>query len=94
MAVSNNLQVDHIVKQKKKKDLPNTKVYGSIDGVVEMHDIANYEILGKKKLGEIIQELLDENVKLNGRIDTAKSVIVTLNDRIEKLEKRLNDYGI
>jgi hypothetical protein len=94
MAVSNNLQVDHIVKQKKKKDLPNTKVYGSIDGVVEMHDIANYEILGKKKLGEIIQELLDENVKLNGRIDTAKKVIVTLNDRIEKLEKRLNDYGI
>jgi SMC interacting uncharacterized protein involved in chromosome segregation len=94
MGASNNLQVDHIVKQKKKKDLPNTKVYGSINGIVEMHDIANYEILGKKKLGELIQELLDENVKLNGRIDTAKSVIVTLNDRIEKLEKRLNDYGI
>lgn len=93
MGASNNSANEHLEKQRKRKDLSDEMIYGSQNGVIEMHKLFNYKI-GNEKLGDILANLIKENNRLNGRLDTAKSVIETLNGKIKTIEKRLNDYGI
>lgn len=93
MAKSKNTEVEHIVKQKKRKNLPNTKVYGSIDGVVEMHDIEKYEIAGST-LEEKFKDLKNENAQLTQRINNTKKALLKISNHIENIERKLEEYGL
>lgn len=93
MEVSKNTAVDHISKQKKRKNLPNTKVYGSLNGVVEMHDIGEYEI-GNKAIKERFKDLTEENEVLNKRLDNTKKALLVMSNKIESIERRLKTYGL
>ena len=93
---SSNSALDHVVKQKKKKDLKNNMVYSSLKGVVEMHSLGKVELakFDNKQLQVIIEELYDKNVKLNDRFDKAKIIIKKLDKRLKIIEKGLKDYGL
>ena len=93
MAKSGNTEVEHIVKQKKRKNLPNSKVYGSLNGVVEMHDIGEYEI-GNKAIKERFKDLTEENEVLNKRLDNTKKALLVMSNKIESIERRLKTYGL
>lgn len=90
---TNNTAVEHIAKQRKRKDLSDEMVYGSQGGVVEQHQLCNYKI-GDKKLGDIVKEKDKEIKELNKRLDNSKTVIKSLNQKIEKIEKGLKTYGL
>lgn len=93
MPKSGNTEAEHIIKQKKKKGLPNTKVYGSLNGVVEMHDIGDYEI-EDKAIKERFKDLTEENIKLNKRLDNAKTALTTMSNKMEIIERKLKTYGL
>ena len=84
---------EHMIKQRKKKGLPNSFIYGSQNGIVELHELKNYEI-NDKKLGIIIKELIEENENLNTRVDNTKTALKTILDRVEKIERKMSSYGI
>jgi hypothetical protein len=90
------VNVDHMVKQRKRKDLSNDYVYCSIDGVVEMFPIGLVTLSkhGGKSLNVIIQDFKDEIEKLNKRLDTNKAVTKSLFDKIEKIEGKMEKYGL
>lgn len=88
-----NVNVEHLVKQKKRKDLSNEYVYASHDGIVEMFPIKDV-CIGKKPLGEIIEGLYEANTKVNKRLDNVKKINKTLLDRIKKIEGKLKRYGL
>lgn len=90
---SGNTAVEHMTKQRKNKKLPNTKVYGSIGGVVEMHDLGDYEVENKQLKTHII-DLIEENGKLNTRVDNAKNALTELLIKIEKIERKMKTYGL
>ena len=90
---SGNMEAEHIIKQNKRKNLPNTMVYGSQNKVVEMHPLGDYEV-ENKKLKVHIKELIDENKKLNKRVDNSKTALKTMLDRIEIIERKMKTYGI
>ena len=90
------VNVDHLVKQRKRKDLSNEYIYGSIDGVVEMFPLGVFTLgrHGGKTLNVVIQELKEENEKLTKRLDKNKEVTKALLERIQNLEKGFKDYGL
>jgi len=88
-----NVNVEHVVKQKKKKDLPNSMIYGSINRVVEMHPINKYEIDGKQ-LGVILKEFNDKDIDVDKRLKNAKEAISILMGKFEELERKMKEYGI
>jgi hypothetical protein len=88
-----NINVDHMTKQKKKKNLSNEYVYCSIDGIVEMHKLSEVYI-GETPLGNVLKSLEDKNDKVNGRLDKSKNVIIKLNGRLKKIEEELKKYGM
>lgn len=91
--VDSNVNVNHVTKQKKKKNLSNEKVYGSLKGVVEMHSLGEYEI-EKKKLKVIIKELVEENETLNERVDNTKKALGSMLTRLENIERKMKNYGL
>ena len=93
MAKSGNTAVEHREKQKKKKNLSDEYIYGSQGGVVELHKLFNYKV-GDEKLGLIIAKLIEENKKLNTRVDNTKTALKETLNRIEKIERMLAHYGI
>ena len=93
MANSGNTEAEHIVKQKKRKNLSNEMVYGSLNKVVEMHPIGDYEI-GNKAIKERFKDLQDENIALNKRLDNAKTALQTMSNKIEIIEGKLKAYGL
>ncbi len=90
---SNNLATEHMVKQRKKKNLSDEYIYGSQGGVVEMHKLFNYKI-GDEKLGLIIAKLIEENKNVNDRLDNTKKALKTMLNRIEVIERKLKTYGL
>jgi len=90
---SNNTEIEHKIKQKKRKNLPNTMVYGSQNKVVEMHPLGNYEV-EEKKLKDHIIELRKTDKELNIRVDKTKEALKTLLDRIEMIERKMDNYGL
>ena len=93
MVKSKDTATEHMVKQKKRKNLPNTMIYGSLDRVVEMHPLGEYEI-ENEKLKTIISNLTKENDKLNVRVDNTKAALKTILDKIEIIEGKLKTYGL
>ena len=93
MVKSGNTAVEHQVKQKKRKNLPNTMVYGSQNKIVEMHELGDYEV-ENKKLKDHIKELVKENKVLNTRVDNTKTALKTMLNRVENIERRLKTYGL
>ena len=93
MNKSGNLATEHMIKQKKKKNLSDEYIYGSQGGKVELHKLANYTV-GDRKLGDILKEKDEEIKTLNKRIGNTKKVISDLNSKIEKIERRLKIYGL
>ncbi len=90
---SSNTAVEHMTKQRKRKNLPDTMVYGSQDKKVEMHELGNYEV-ENKKLKVHITELIEENKNVNIRLDNTKKVLVTMINRIETIERKMKTYGL
>ncbi len=93
MNKSGNTAMEHMIKQKKKKNLSDEYVYGSQGTSVELHKLGNYKI-GDRKLIDILKEKDEEIGTLNKRIDNIKKVINDLNSKIEKIESRLKIYGL
>ena len=93
MCKSLNTKAEHMIKQRKRKNLPNTMVYGSQNKIVEMHPLGDYEVENKKLKTHII-ELIEENGKLNTRVDNTKSALKTTLNRIEIIERKLKVYGL
>jgi regulator of replication initiation timing len=85
--------MEHREKQRKRKDLPDTMVYGSQNKVVELHNLGDYEV-EKKKLKIHIIELIEENKILNTRVDNTKTALKTMLDRVEIIERKLKTYGL
>lgn len=93
MAKSGNTAMEHMVKQKKRKNLSDEYVYGSQGGSVELHKLFNYKV-GNEKLGLIIAKLIEENETLNTRLDNAKTALTTMLNRIEIIERKMKTYGL
>jgi hypothetical protein len=88
-----NVNVDHVAKQKKKKNLSNEFVYASINGIVEMFPLREV-FIGDRALGNIIQSLEDKNTEVNKRLDTVKEINTDYLNRFKKLERKMKAYGI
>lgn len=93
MNKSKNTEAEHIIKQRKKKNLSDEYIYGSQGGVVELHKLFNYKV-GEEKLGLIIAKLIEENKKLNKRVDNTKTSLKSLLNRIETIERKMKTYGL
>lgn len=93
MNKSGNTSVEHMTKQRKKKNLPNTMVYGSQGGVVELHSLGDYEV-ENKKLKTHISELIEENKTLNKRVDNTKIALTAILNRVEIIERKMKTYGL
>ena len=93
MIKSGNNSAEHMIKQRKKKGLPDTMVYGSQGGVVELHDLGNYEVENKKLKVHII-ELILENKNVNERLGKTKTALKGMLERIEVIESRMKTYGL
>lgn len=93
MKKSGNTATEHIIKQKKRKNLPNTMVYGSQNKVVELHPLGDYEV-ENKKLKTHIKELIKENETVNTRLDNTKTALKTMLNKIEIIERKLKTYGL
>ena len=93
MNKSKNLAAEHMIKQGKKKNLPNTMVYGSQNKIVEMHPIGDYEI-ENKKLKDHISALVEKNGVLNERVDNTKIALKQVLNRIENIERKMKTYGL
>lgn len=84
---------DHVAKQRKRKDLSDEFVYGSQNGIVEMHKLFNYKI-GDERLGIILANLIEENKAVNRRLDNTKEVLKLILKRLETAEGKLKKYGL
>lgn len=93
MAKKPTVNVEHVAKQKKRKDLSNEYVYCSIDGVVEMHPVSRVTINGKK-LGDIVSNFEKEIQTLNERLETFKEINKGFNKRIKIIEGKLKKHGL
>lgn len=87
------VNVDHVAKQKKRKNLSNDMVYCSINGVVEMHHISKVEINGKS-LGSILEENKKDRETLTNRLDNVKKINEQFNKKIIEIERKMKAYGI
>jgi len=93
MGKSLNTKAEHMIKQRKRKNLPNTMVYGSQNKIVEMHSLGNYEV-EEKQLKTHIIELNEKNKALNKRLDNTKTALKTMLNRIEIIERKMKTYGL
>jgi len=93
MGKSLNTKAEHMIKQRKRKNLPNTMVYGSQNKIVEMHPLGDYEIENKKLKDHII-DLTKENEVVNTRLDNTKTALKTMLNRIEIIERKMKTYGL
>ena len=93
MVKSNNLAMEHMIKQGKRKNLPNTMVYGSQNKIVELHPLGDYEI-ENKKLKIHISELVEKNGVLNERVDNTKMALKQVLNKIEIIERKMKIYGL
>jgi len=91
-----NIAIDHIAKQKKKKDLGDNMVYSSLNGVVEMHPLGKVKLsaFDNKELEKIIKGLMSENKELNKRLDKVKPILKDFNEKIKEHERKMKKYGI
>ena len=93
MNKSKNSEMEHMVKQRKKKNLSDEYIYGSQGGSVELHKLFNYKV-GDEKLGLIIAKLIEENKAVNKRLDNTKTALKTMLNRVENIERKLKIYGL
>jgi len=91
--MNGNVNIDHVVKQKKKKNLSNEYVYASHNGVVEMFRLKDVSI-GNKPLGKIIDSFEKEINTINNRLENVKVVNKALLNKITKIEGKLKKYGL
>ena len=87
------VNVEHMAKQRKRKDLSNDYVYASHNGIVEMFPLGMVSLNGVP-LEEVIKGLNKEIEKLQKRLDTNKEVTSGLFDRIKNIEGKMEKYGI
>jgi hypothetical protein len=90
------VNIDHMAKQRKRKDLSNDYVYASINGVVEMFPIGLVTLSKHdgKSVDVIIQDFKNDIEKLQKRLDTNKEVTKSLLDKIKIIEGKMENYGI
>ena len=96
MKKSGNTEAEHIIKQKKRKNLSDEMVYSSLKGIVEMHRLGELKLsnFDDKTIDKLFSELIEENGKVNKRVDNTKTALKTLLDKIEIIERKLIIYGI
>ena len=87
--VKASVNVDHVAKQKKRKDLSNEYVYASINGVVEMFPLGIVTL--SKRGGKTLNEVFESYDK---RLDTSKEIIKELLGRVKILEGKIEKYGL
>jgi len=87
------VNVEHMAKQRKRKDLSNDYVYASHNGIVEMFPLGMVSLNGVP-LEEVIKGLNKEIEKLQKRLDTNKEVTKSLLDKIKNIEGKMEKYGI
>ena len=93
MNKSKNSEAEHMIKQRKKKNLSDEYIYGSQGGSVELHKLFNYKV-GEEKLGLIIAKLIEESKTLNKRVDNTKTALKTMLNRMEIIERKMKTYGL
>ena len=96
MVRSGNTEMEHMVKQKKRKNLSDEMVYSSLGKAVEMHKLGLLKLssFDDKTIDELFSGLIEENVKLNTRIDNTKMALKNVLDKVEIIESRLTTYGL
>jgi hypothetical protein len=96
MVRSGNTEVEHMIKQGKRKNLSDEMVYSSLGKKVEMHRLGLLKLsnFDNKTIDELFTGLIEENVILNKRVDSMKKVISDLNSKIVEIESRLTTYGL
>lgn len=96
MNKSGNTEAEHMIKQKKRKNLSDEMVYSSLKGVVEMHKLGELKLstFDNKTVDKIFTELIKENETVNKRVDNTKPAFQKILDRIEIIERKLKTYGL
>lgn len=94
--IKGTVNIEHITKQRKRKNLSDEYVYSSLGGIVEMHKLGELKLsnFDNKTIDKLFGELIKENKNLNIRLDNTKSALKTTLDRIEKIEGKMKIYGI
>lgn len=96
MKKSGNTEAEHIIKQKKRKNLSDEMVYSSLKGIVEMHRLGELKLsnFDDKTVDKLFSELIEENGKVNKRVDNTKTALKTLLNKMEIIERKLKTYGL
>ena len=96
MAKSGDTEMEHRIKQKKRKNLSDEMVYSSLGKVVEMHRLGELKLsnFDNKTVDSLFTNLIEENKEINTRLDNTKIVLKTLLNKIETIESRLKAYGL
>ena len=91
------------VEAQRRSDLPNGVVFSKVKGVVEMHTLDKVELhiddtkLGVKfdgTVGEFVKSVLQDIAKKTNDLKLHKEAILSINERLEHLEKVVKDYGL
>ena len=96
MNKSSNTSVEHMAKQKKRKNLSDEMVYSSLNKIVEMHKLGELKLssFDNKTINLLFSELIEGNEKLNTRVDNTKMALTTILNRIEIIEGKMKTYGL
>lgn len=96
MVKSGNTEIEHMTKQRKKKNLSDEMVYSSLSGAVEMHRLGLLKLssFDNKTVDKLFSELIEENVKLNQRVDNTKTALKNILDKVEIIEGKMMTYGL
>jgi len=93
---SKNLEMEHMAKQRKKKNLSDEMVYSSLNKIVEMHKLGELKLsnFDNKTIDTLFTDLIEENKSVNGRLDNTKTALKTILGRIENVERKMEKYGL
>ena len=88
--------MEHMAKQRKKKNLSDEMVYSSLNKIVEMHKLGELKLsnFDNKTIDTLFTDLIEENKSVNERLDNTKTALKTILGRIENVERKMEKYGL
>jgi len=79
----------------KRKDLPDGLVFSKVKGVVEMHSLVKVKLQGYDvTVDDFVKGVLEDIKKKDTSIKLLKEAVLSLDKRLNKLEKVVKDYGL
>ena len=79
----------------KRKDLPDGLVFSKVKGVVEMHSLVKVQLQGYDvTVDDFVKGVLADLKTKDNSIKLLKEAVLSLDKRLNKLEKVVKDYGL